>query len=547
MLKHSLCKKQGEKGIETMRQSLYDYCKENNRDNLLVQWDNLKNLPLTPENVTRGSSRTVWWTCEKGHSWKAAPYSRVSQNTGCPVCAGKKIIPGENDLQTLFPEIAAEWDIERNNGLSPKDISAYSHRKIWWKCRTCGGEWRTVVNSRTGTSKSGCPYCTNRAVQCGKNDLMTTHMELARQWNTEKNGILTPINVTAGSSKKVWWKCEKGHEWQAVIASRASGVGCPVCSGRKTVAGENDLESRYPDIAAEWHPVKNNGLLPSEITAQSNKSVWWCCDKGHEYKAVVSSRTRRNTGCPYCTKRKILVGFNDLASTHPDVASEWHTAKNDIRPAEVTAGSTKKVWWKCPDGHEYQAVVSSRALQHTGCPVCANKVIVEDENSLAALFPMISAEWHPTKNGSLKPTDVSVGSNKRVWWQCEKGHEWTTTVSGRTGKETACPVCMNRKVLVGFNDLTTTHPKIAAEWHPALNGTLTPQMFTFGSNRRVWWKCKAGHIWKAPIIRRAGKQMSRCPACYGKISLTRRRYYESISDFLEEQAVTCVADMTVNQ
>ena len=526
-----------------MRQSLFDYCKENNRSDLLAQWDNLKNLPLTPNNVTRGSSRKIWWICENGHHWAAAPYSRISQNSGCPVCAGKKIIPGENDLASLFPEIAAEWDTERNKNLSPKDISAYTHRKVWWKCCICGGEWMAVVKSRTGTGKVGCPYCANRAVQRGVNDLMTTHPDLAQQWNHEKNGSLAPQHVTAGSSAKVWWKCKKGHEWQAAIASRSRGSGCPICSGKRIIAGENDLQTLFPEIAKEWHSEKNNGLLPSEIAAQSNKSVWWCCDKGHEYKAVVSSRTGRETGCPYCSNKKMLVGFNDLATTHPDIAAEWHLTKNDILPTEVTSGSSKKVWWKCQERHEYQATICSRTSQHTGCPVCANKIIVAEDNSLKALFPTIAAEWHPTKNGLLKPSEISAGSNKRVWWQCEKGHEWMAQVSGRTVKKTACPVCMNKKVFVGFNDLATTHPQIAAQWHPILNGKLTPKMVTFGSNQRVWWKCEAGHIWKAPIVRRAGTQMSRCPVCYGKISRTSRLYYESVSELLEKQTSDGLADI----
>lgn len=172
-----------------MRQSLFDYCKENNRSDLLAQWDNLKNLPLTPKNVTRGSSRKIWWICENGHHWAAAPCSRIGQKSGCPVCAGKRIIPGENDLATLFPEIAAEWDTERNRDLRPRDISAYTHRKVWWRCRTCGGKWMAVVKSRTGTGKVGCPYCANRAVQRGVNDLMTTHPDLARQWNYEKMAV----------------------------------------------------------------------------------------------------------------------------------------------------------------------------------------------------------------------------------------------------------------------------------------------------------------------------------------------------------------------
>ena len=102
---------------------------------------------------------------------------------------------------------------------------------------------------------------------------------------------------------------------------------------------------------------------------------------------------------------------------------------------------------------------------------------------------------------------------------------------------------MNKKVLVGFNDLATTHPQIAAQWHPILNGKLTPKMVTFGSNQRVWWKCEVGHIWKAPIVRRAGTQMSRCPVCYGKISRTSRLYYESVSELLEKQTSDGLADI----
>lgn len=142
-----------------MRQSLFDYCEESNRIDLLAQWNDLKNRPLTPENTTRGSSRKVWWICEKGHQWEATPYSRVSQNTNCPICVGKQIVSGENDLQTLYPEIAEEWDADRNMGLSPQSISAYTHRKAWWKCRSCGGKWLAIVKSRTGTSKTGCPFC----------------------------------------------------------------------------------------------------------------------------------------------------------------------------------------------------------------------------------------------------------------------------------------------------------------------------------------------------------------------------------------------------
>lgn len=116
---------------------------------------------------------------------------------------------------------------------------------------------------------------------------------------------------------------------------------------------------------------------------------------------------------------------------------------------------------------------------------------------LATLYPELAAEWHPTKNGALTPEQVLAGSEKRVWWQCGRGHAWQTSVSTRTRANCRCPVCAGRTVLAGENDLATLSPELAAEWHPTLNGALTPDMVTAGSNKRdvvavQAWACMAG-------------------------------------------------------
>lgn len=519
-----------------MRTTLYDYCRKYDRPELLREWHPAKNAPLTPEGITYGSKRSVWWKCEKGHEWQAAVYTRAA-GSGCPYCKGKRAWPGENDLASQRPDLAAQWHPTKNNGVTPADIPLGSHHMAWWVCDE-GHEWKAIVKSRT-MSGTGCPVCANRVLVPGENDLATTHPELARQWHPSRNGALTPQAVTAGAQRKVWWLCGKGHAWQASIASRAAaGVGCPVCAGRLAVPGVNDFASARPELAAEWHPTKNGALTPEMVTPLSNKKVWWRCPKGHAYQAVVGARTMRKTGCPYCANKKVLPGFNDLATTHPELAGEWHPEKNSRKATEVTAGSHAKAWWLCPQGHTYEAVISSRTLQHTGCPVCTNRVILPEENSLAALFPMIAAEWHPKKNGKRRPETLSAGTDLRVWWRCSRGHEWTAKISDRTQKNSGCPYCMNRRVLAGFNDLATTHPKIAAQWHPTLNGKLTPEMFTYGSAQRVWWLCEEGHVWKAPISRRAGVQKSGCPVCSGRVSMAKRRYYDGILEEAKLEAKT---------
>ena len=285
-----------------MRKTLYDYCRELGDTALLEEWDSEKN-ELTPQQVTYGSKKKLWWVCGSGHSYQASATSRTGERTGCPYCTGRLPIPGENDLATLFPGLVREWD-------------------------------------------------------------------------GEKNQPLTPSGVLPGSHRSVWWLCPEGHSWRASIKSRVDGCGCPVCTNRRIAPGENDLATANPRLAAEWDAEKNAPLTPRDVTPYSNRRVWWRCPLGHEYQSLISARNTSGSGCPYCTGRRVLPGFNDLASQQPKVAAEWAQDLNgSLTPEMVTTGSQKKVWWRCSEGHVWRTVVFTRARgKFTGCPVCAGKV-----------------------------------------------------------------------------------------------------------------------------------------------------------------------------
>ena len=180
---------------------------------------------------------------------------------------------------------------------------------------------------------------------------------------------------------------------------------------------------------------------------------------------------------------------------------QWHPVRNrGVTPDEVPAGSHRHVWWMCKQGHEWQAEVRCRTLYGNGCPFCANRAVLTGFNDLATLYPELAAEWHPTKNGALTPEQVLAGSEKRVWWQCGRGHAWQTSVSTRTRANCRCPVCTGRTVLAGENDLATLSPELAAEWHPTLNGALTPDMVTAGRRRICARSPLTGgrDIWRGP-------------------------------------------------
>lgn len=333
---------------------------------LAAEWHPTKNGNLTPEQFTAGSNKKVWWLGKCGHEWQAAIYSRANQNSGCPYCSGRFAIPGKTDLATTHPALAAEWHPTKNGELTPEQFTVCSGKKIWWQC-SLGHEWQAIIVNRT-KRKSTCPYCAGYKMT----SLSNYNPLVAAEWNIEKNGELTPEQVTPYSAKKIWWRCDRNHEWQSAVKSRTLGCGCPYCSGRLAIPEETDLNTTHPELATEWHPTKNGELTPKHVTAGSGKKVWWLCPKcGHEWQAAPNSRTNMKSGCPACANKKVLPGYNDLLTINPELAAEWHPTKNgELTPEQVTAGSNKKVWWLGKCGHEWQSAIWVRN-KGFGCATCA--------------------------------------------------------------------------------------------------------------------------------------------------------------------------------
>lgn len=291
---------------------------------------------------------------------------------------GKSTMKKSRNLHSFCIEernlhLLSEWDTEKNAGLTPENVPVGSHKKVWWRCEK-EHSWKSEIRVRVNGAR--CPCCAGRTLWIGDNDLATVHPALAAQWDTARNGVLRPADVLAGSQQYVWWRCKKGHSWRASILNRARGSGCPVCSGKITVSGENDLLTLFPALAAEWNIERNGGLTPDRVTPYSNRKAWWRCSLGHEWQSVIASRVAKNAGCSYCTGRRVLPGFNDLATRYPRVAAQWDATRNgSLTPEMVTSGSHKRIWWKCSEGHVWKAVIYSRTSKSKcGCPICAGKV-----------------------------------------------------------------------------------------------------------------------------------------------------------------------------
>lgn len=421
-------------------------------------------------------------------------------------------------LELLESSLADQWanacevTLVAGQGSRPR---AASRQGVWMASFICRqGHWhRRTLNTASSALKvgrDGCPYCAGLRALAGYNSMAETHPALAAEWHLTLNGATTPSKVTgAGNSSSYWWTCLSGHEWQATPNNRAKGQGCPYCSGRRCMAGFNSVDVTHPRIAAEWNYRLNASNEPSMFTAGSGALIEWICPLGHEYASPLTARTGAGKGCPICANLKVLVGFNDLATSHPQVAEQWHPGQNGtVTPQTVVAGSGRRYYWRCPAGHDYVAAVSSRT-NGSGCPVCAGQRVLVGFNDLRSTHPLVAVEWDTERNGNRTPESVIAGSNWRAQWICRLGHSYAKRINERAAGS-GCQYCSNRKVLRGFNDLATRHPEIARDWHPERNEALAASEVVPGNAKR-WWKCLCGHEHFGSVPNRI--KTRGCPLC----------------------------------
>lgn len=247
--------------------------------------------------ISKSSDRISWWTCPKCKS----DYDTVTKVRGrggnCPYCSGNRI-NDTNSLLVIRPDIAIEWDYEKNMETSPKTIAPNNYRKVWWICPDCDSSYNSSPNKRV--QGRSCPYCAGVKVN-HTNSLASLNPSLAKEWHPTKNGKWTPDNVTCGSDYKAWWICESGHEWEIGVQQRNKAKsGCPYCSGHRVWTGFNDLWTTHAYLAV---------LLVDEREGYkhsygSNVKLDWKCSSCELRikKVSVAHVVKRGVLCPICSK-----------------------------------------------------------------------------------------------------------------------------------------------------------------------------------------------------------------------------------------------------
>lgn len=272
--------------------------------------------------------------------------------------------------------------------------------------------------------------------------------------------------------------------------------------------------SHIPHLINEWDWGKNE-IDPSKVSRGSIKKRWWICDKGHSFYMSPNSRTNKTKkqNCPYCSGRKVIKGKNDLLSKHPELKELWDWEKNEYSPEEMSYSTQKEVFLKCSKGHSFSRKPSNSTKSKITCRKCTGYYITSETSVLAKIGDDANHLW--SEKNKIGPKESKSDDKKnRIWWKCELGHEWQCAALHqlkRYKKDDWCPICSNRKLLPGFNDLLTRDPKIAN----LLVGK-DPKEVLFTSSKRMQFKCLDydDHIFTAsPSEMLSGKK---CTYCIGR-------------------------------
>ena len=477
---------------------------------IFQEWHPTLNGDLDPYSITAYSNRKVFWLGPCNHEWAAVVANRTRIGAGCPFCANQSVLSGFNDLHSLLPELAAEWD-HLTNKLTPSDVLAGGNKKYSWICPEGHTFVRSVTERKQGLA---CDYCSGHRLLKGFNDLETRFPRIASEWNDQLNGMRACETLPSSTVKRIW-TCGRGHNFEQTVSKRTGvqGANCPYCSSQRLLKGFNDLATVRPELALLWD-FEGNTELPEDVFAYSNRKYSWRCGSEHYWS---SSPTGMKGSCPYCVNQKVWPGFNDLATLRPELALEWDEDGNQIPASQVSACGRSKAQWICAEGHKWIAAKYSRCAG-TGCPFCSNKSRIPAPGSdLESLYPEIASEWDYANN-SMPPSEVFPSSGKSFFWICKLGHGYISSPNTRIkidGRVTGCPTCSGRRVLEGFNDLASRFPQLAKEWNLERNFPLMPSQVTSRAKASYWWICAEGHEWVAAVYSRSnGNGCAQC-AHYG--------------------------------
>lgn len=497
---------------------------------LAEEWYYEKNGNLTPNDVTAGSRKKVWWRCEKGHAYEQLIIKRANRGYSCPYCSGHKVLRGYNDLATVNPRLAKEWHPIKNGDLTPFDVTAGSGKRVWWLC-PLGHEYQATIHDRN-SDDTQCPICNAKNQTSFPEQAILFYVKklypdaISRYKEIFEHSMELDIYVP---SIRLGIEFDGANWHNSTAQYKREKKKYAICQAHQItlIRVKENVESQWKDVADAIYyipKVRTYTQLEETINAildsiDRNSNMWTRRNPLCFHSAVRANLERdRADILSYLSEIK-----DSLVELRPDVVKSWDYSKNgNLSPGMFTVSSNQIVHWKCPDcGHEWRCSINGMTRPgRYGCAECSKKrrgisftkQIVKRVGSLAETMPDLAKEWHPTKNGALSPYDISAGRFQTVWWLCPRcGYEWEASPNNRK-KGAGCPCCSGHVPKSGENDLATLHPELLKEWDYQKNIGLDPRKLLPGSGKKVWWKCsRCGHEWETMIASRT--KGHGCPVC----------------------------------
>lgn len=293
--------------------------------------------------------------------------------------------------------------------------------------------------------------------------------------------------------------------------------------------------SDYPHLLREW---SDRNTFDINRLKKSYEYIWVCPNE-HIYRMKLVNRIDRGLKCPYCAGQRVLIGYNDVATTDPWIIERF-SADSPVQPEDVTRGSRKKAIFVCSLNHEYEQMIKNAIILQRGCPYCSGHFKKKGYNDLQTMLPEIAEEY--SLSNTIPVDEIwAVSSEKyrrNVEWICRnnKNHIWESSLYHRISeKQTdACPYCRGLINEKGFNDLETLHPLLKEEWSTKNEKPLSD--YTYQSCYRAFWECAQGHEWKAYIFHRTtGK--GKCKICFPQTSEQENEMYKFLQSFLQDDDI----------
>lgn len=474
---------------------------------------------LEPVEKLVKSSPNTKWICKKHGEFAASIVNAEclieNEKFVCPECRKEKRIV--KTVAEYSSHLIKEWDPE--NDLSPYKVSYGSGAIVKWVCSKCGYKWSREIRART-IGKRGCPECNHKIER-----FADVYPKLRENFSLKNDFPFE--QETKCSDKPALWICNNGHEQIKSFNSVTNGMIhkgrflCDVCSGIKKKVGFNSLFDIHPELQNQWDYELNEkeGLSPDTIGIMYNvKPLRWKCTRyNHSYSLRLDRKYEYdNAGresCPYCDGRESYKGFNDLVTTHPELAKEY-SANNERSIETIMKTLSLSVLWKCPVCNgEYSYKINLRESGDDSCPYCADKKVLAGFNDLATTYPELAKEY--STNNEKLVTQVKKDMTLVALWNCPicKG-EYPYKINLREYEDDSCPYCANKKVLAGFNDLTTTHPELAKEY--SANNERPITQVKKDMSLRVLWNCPTCNGEYICSLKTRNLNDDACPFCTNK-------------------------------